>query len=423
VVNKDILLNVTVPTDKEITTAEATTLKKAFEEIIVSDSRCKGIALFLRNIDIFWSHKIDTACAGHGFIFFNPDFYNKIPKETRITVMVHEVWHLILKHISRGEGFNPVYYNIAADHVINLILEKEGFTFHGVEPYKDKQYTNMSTEQIYEKIYEKNKKQNKKPKKCLKDLSNYISKEKIESLIKDVIKTKDKGVDIDVKFDEQKKKANLSVDHHLKSIGSSSKIFSNTLCIENKRIVIKDAKYEDIFSKYLTDPLSGGKRTFVRPNRRQHGITKNNLIMPGKLKRKGKKNRLKHLVYALDVSGSLTNIQKQQSHNAVKNIKDILNPFKLTVLFFNTRIVFEKTFTDTDNYGDITIFSGGGTCLIDVYKRTKQLKPEALVIFTDLCLKVPAKPAWDTIWFITDKNHCNIPNNIYGDLYYMPKIK
>ncbi len=91
----------------------------------------------------------------------------------------------------------------------------------------------------------------------------------------------------------------------------------------------------------------------------------------------------------------------------------------MTVLFFDTRIKLEKTFTDKENYGDIKVQAGGGTDLRDVYKRTAELNSDALVIFTDLCVKIPPKPDWECIWLVPD-SHFSVPSNIYGDVYLIP---
>ena len=123
-------------------------------EEMIQDPRLVGYAQFIRTIKIMWSDAIQTACAGHGFIFFNKPFFYSIPPETRITVMVHEIKHLALDHLNRSKGMNHNVFNIAADHVINIDTQDEGFTFEGTEPYLDEKYRGMSMERVYGIIYE-----------------------------------------------------------------------------------------------------------------------------------------------------------------------------------------------------------------------------------------------------------------------------
>ena len=390
---------------------EATELRPLVEEIITTDNRFAGFAGYISNVYFYWSTSIPTACAGHGFIFFNPNFWEELPEETRKTVIAHEIWHLILRHLERGKNCDPDIHNQAADHVINLNLEADGFTFKGTEPLKDSKYGGKSTETVYNIIYEEHKKNGFKKNKP----GNFPSSEKIEDMVKDAISKQNNGNTLDKQID----KNNKDVDKASKNIGSTSGNKAILLKIENKPIMVIGSSYHEIFEDYLTDPLSGGKRTFMRPNRRQVAMRTNSLRLPGRYPKRGHINRLTHLVYALDVSGSITHKQAQQFHNSVKTIKELLNPSKLTVMFFDTEVKLIKEFTDKEPYIDIKVRAGGGTSLTGVYQKVKKINPEALVIFTDLQVTIPSKPSWNTIWLVPSKNN-RVPKNIYGDVYLIP---
>lgn len=397
-----------------IPTWEASNLKPLVEDIFKKDPRFVGLSRFIVNVRIFWSFEIPTACAGHGFIFFNPNWWDELPDETRRTVLVHEVYHLILKHLQRGEGLDPNTYNIACDHVINLSIEKDGFTFDGWNAYKDPTHIGKSSEQIYNEIWEERKK-NPPPS------HTGPSKAQIEQLIKDVLGQDAAAGGKSKTLQQQKDEAEANVDEAQKSVGSSPGNNNIKLDMTKNKVQIQRATYAKIFEDYLTDPLSGGKRTFMRPSRRSHGQP-TKLLTPGRFPKRGHKNRLTHLVYALDVSGSITRQQAQQFHDSVRTIKDLLNPEKLTVLLFDTRIVFEKTFTDKEKYGNISVQAGGGTDLNDVYKRMRVLGAEAMVCFTDLCVTIPPQPDWESIWIVPNMG-CHVPAGLYGDVYLIPPIK
>lgn len=392
----------------------ATTLKSEVIKALETDTRFIGLAKYMEGLVFWWTREIDTACAGHGFIFFNPEFYESLPKETRKTIIAHEVWHLILKHLERSEGYEPNYYNQAADHVINLMLEEEGFDFKGTDPCKDAAYIGMSTEEIYRKIYIEPKPEDR-PK---VQPSQNVNPAKIKELIEAALDDQKSNNQTDNETIEDQKKKN---DNNIAKEKRAGKLKGNQsirLDMQNLKVIIKSKTYQEIFQKYLIDPLGGGRRSFMRPNRRQQGLSKK-LVLPGRLARKGEKNRLTHLVYALDVSGSISHKQAQQFHNSVRTIKELLHPKKLTVLFFDTRIVLEKTFQDTEKYETITVKAGGGTSLNPVYKRVAEINPEALVIFTDLCVDIPPKPSWDTIWLVPF--NVRSKPDLYGDLYLIPE--
>ena len=384
---------------------EAKKLKDIVDEYVDTDPRFLGLSRYIVNVRFFWSTLISTACAGHGFIFFNPDFYESIPEGTRKTVVAHEVWHLILKHLERGEGLDPVTDNIAGDHVINIGLQDDGFTFEGTNPCLDVKYRGQSKEQIYNAIWAERKKNPQKPG------EGYVSRDTILDHVQTVLDADAQGKTLE----QQKEENDKAIDNAAPGMtaGHQDRILQNS----NTKTVIVGASYKDIFQPYLVDPLSGGNRTFMRPNRRTHGLHKTTgLMLPGRLPRRGHINRLTHLVYALDVSGSISAKMAQQFQDSVRTIKELLNPAKLTVMLFDTRVVYQKTFTDKEKYTKIAVKAGGGTDLKDVYKKTEELNPEALVIFTDLCVGIPPEPKWDTIWLVPYQG-VHIPPNLYGEVY------
>lgn len=390
---------------------EAQELRDIVMDCIQNDPRFKNYAKFLANVRFFWSKIPKTACAGIGFIFFNPDFYATLPPATRVTVIAHEMWHLILKHLQRHrEDDDPYFKNIAEDHVINLGLEKEGFTFEGSTPCKDPKYLGMSSTQIYNQIWEM--KPTDRPD---VDPSAQMTPDQIMDLIKDTVAAMDPADQASV--EELTEEADKEAEEAQQSCGAGAGNAGITLEISGYIIPIIGASYKDVFKDFLIDPLSGGKRTFMRPNRRSHGST-SGLMLPGRYPRRGREHRLTHLIYALDVSGSITKAQANQFHNSVRTIKKLLNPEKLTVIFFDDGIRLERTFTDKEPYGNINVVAGGGTSLFPVYKRVMDIMPEALVIFTDMCLTVPAEPPWHTIWLVP--NMLYAPPNLYGDIYLIP---
>ena len=397
------------------------TFRVIVQEMILQDKRFAGMARYVTNIEFFWSSAIETACAGAGFIFFNPDFWAKLVPEQQKTIVAHEIWHLILNHLERGEGKDPDSYNIAGDHVINLTLQEDGFPIHensdfgGIKPCCDPAYRGMSTEQIYAKIHE----ERKKDPRSHKPVEGTPSGDQIEDLIKEALagsgdsiqenKEKDKAIRDQI---AQKAMANPP--------GNGSGTEDRMLKSECKKVFIKKASYEEIFEPWLIDPLSGGKRTYIRPSRRQAA---GGLRLKGKFPKRGRKNRLTHLVYALDVSGSITSYQANQFLCSAKTLKEKLNPKLMTIILWDTSIKFEKVFREDETLDNIHVQAGGGTCLKPVYQRVKQINPEALVIFTDLCVDIPPKPSWETIWFVPDNNiyDAYLQQVKYGDVYLVPE--
>lgn len=405
---------------KKVTRArsgEAQELRDLVAEIIRTDPRFKDHAQFLANVRFFWSLRTKTACAGIGFIFFNPDFYKSLPEATRVTIIAHEMWHLILKHLQRHKpDDDPYFKNIAEDHVININLKEQGFTFEGSDPCLDMKHKGKSSRQIYNEIWEARPEDRPDV-----DPTMQMTPQQIYDLIDETIRSMPE--EDQMTQEELEQEANEQADEAQKNgCGRGAGQEGILLEITNYLVPITGASYKDIFADYMIDPLSGGKRTFSRPNRRQVGNRNSGAaILPGRYPRRGKENRLTHLVYALDVSGSITKAQAKMFNQSVATIKKLLNPSMLTVLFFDNGIRLEKTFTDKQPYGDIHVNAGGGTNLAPVYKRVEALNPEALVIFTDLQVHIPPQPKWHTIWFVP--NALFAPPDLYGDLYLVPEAQ
>lgn len=403
------------------------TFRTIVQSMILEDKLFTGMAGYVTGIKFYWSHSIKTACAGHGFIFFNPDFFDRLTYEQQKTVVAHEIWHLICKHLQRGEGKDPDDYNEAGDHVINLGLQDDGFEinegddFGGVQLCCDPKYRGMSTEQVYTAIREEKERDPNRP--TPQAAQGQPSKDQIEEMIKAALKQEADNTTLQ----EQKEKDENKQKHEkLHDPSGQAEYGSGT----DGRLIdvlanipeIKEQPYSKIFEKYLTDPLSGGKRSYSWPSRRP---STNGMRLKGKLPHRGNKNRLKHLLYGLDVSGSIQKWEADAFLTSARILKEKLNPTAMTLILWDTRIVLEKTYGEHDPIEKIQINAGGGTSLHCVYQRARELNPDAVVIFTDLHVTIPPEPEWDTIWFVSSKtiDAHTLSKVKYGDIYLLPEVK
>lgn len=63
-----------------------------------------------------------------GNLYYNPDFVNKLNDDEMCGVLIHEIMHEVLLHLTRGEKFNRQIGNISADICCNEILKDNNFT-------------------------------------------------------------------------------------------------------------------------------------------------------------------------------------------------------------------------------------------------------------------------------------------------------
>jgi predicted metal-dependent peptidase len=92
--------------------------------------------------------QMPTAATDGRAIYYNPEFIDSLSLEETIFILAHEVLHVVLAHHLRRGTRNHKAWNAAADYVINLILEKAGFTIAD-NVLHDPRFEGWSTEQVY----------------------------------------------------------------------------------------------------------------------------------------------------------------------------------------------------------------------------------------------------------------------------------
>jgi predicted metal-dependent peptidase len=113
---------------------------------------------------------VDTCATDGQHLYVNPDFFNKLTEGEKVMVLAHEVLHCALGHVwlERRGTRDAQKWNMAADYVINLILEQEvhrianepkniyGQKGVQMEMAKDclldHKYKDMSAEEVYDTL-------------------------------------------------------------------------------------------------------------------------------------------------------------------------------------------------------------------------------------------------------------------------------
>jgi predicted metal-dependent peptidase len=107
---------------------------------------------------IFEYDGIPTLATNGVSMWVNPAFWAQLSRNQKVTAMAHEIGHKMLLHTARVGSRDMRIWNIAGDHVINLMLTESGFeplhkmTIDG-RPWMwfcDKKFTGMTTEAVYE---------------------------------------------------------------------------------------------------------------------------------------------------------------------------------------------------------------------------------------------------------------------------------
>jgi predicted metal-dependent peptidase len=102
------------------------------------------------------SYGEQTLAADGRRIAYNPEFVLQQTVAHLRTIVAHETMHCALGHMFRRQNREPLRWNLAADHSVNLILKAAGFDMPEMA-YCDQKFTGMAAEAIYPHIKEQPK--------------------------------------------------------------------------------------------------------------------------------------------------------------------------------------------------------------------------------------------------------------------------
>jgi len=104
------------------------------------------------------SSSIPTAATDGKNILVNKVFFNSLKSSEQNAVMLHEVLHLALLHVMRMKSRFPDLWNIAADIVVNDLIDRNTSFKLPKGAIKDKSFKNKSVEYVYEQLLKNPKK-------------------------------------------------------------------------------------------------------------------------------------------------------------------------------------------------------------------------------------------------------------------------
>lgn len=356
-------------------------LDKTKSEVFIGNNAA-FLGSLMGNLNFIWDDETATASIGNNELRWNPKWFESLIKETRRTVLIHELWHPALLHMLRRGHRDPKIWNYACDIYINNKLEDEGYSFVGVEwAWKDQQYKGMAEEDIYDMLVQGSIQ--------IPSMGSWGDVDTGEGDLDGEMTDVDKHTAINnvVRAVQQAKMSN-----------QAGKIPGHVQEIINRFLTPK-INWKSMLMNFFTD-LIEEDYSWRRPNRRHEDI-----YLPSINKEEG---RLDHLIYFLDVSGSVSSKDILRFNSEVKFIKDTLNPVKLTLVQFDTRITGETVFNEGDSFEELVVTGRGGTSYVPVKRYIEKHNPTAAIIFTDLDCEPMVPPSTHTpiIWVaVNARNH------------------
>ena len=345
---------------------------------LLSEPRARFLTSLLYSLKLEWSDDIPTAGTNGLVLKINPKFFYDLSKEERLFVVLHELWHVAKLHSIRRDSRDFKLWNIACDYHINNLLLKETYTSFKIivmkDCFKDEKYKDLSEEEIYDEL--------------LKEYPNGLpDNEYFGSNLKGDLEELDQ---------EEKSKAIAKVMEATQTAKAMGCDVGSGITTLLSKFIKPSINWKKVLYKYMTALLDKSDYSWRKPNRRY-----SDMYLPSRVESDG---RLTHLLYFLDVSGSITENQIVRFNSEIKHIKESLNPDKLTLVQFDTRIRRVDVFTSTQKFTNIHVVVGGGTSYSDVRDYILKEKPTASVIFTDLCCTPMQEVDSPVIWVTREKD-------------------
>ena len=121
---------------------------------------------------------------------------------------------------------------------------------------------------------------------------------------------------------------------------------------------------------------------------------------------------LGHIVAANDQSGSVSDKEYEVYLGALQDIHENLNPQSIRCLGFTTIVNNDTTINQEDDFNKLKFRANGGTdipCIFDYIER-EGIKPEVLIIFSDMESRIPQQqPPYDVIWISVGNSRFTAP--------------
>tara|TARA_B000000475_G_C15998969_1_gene448125 strand:+ start:146 stop:1321 length:1176 start_codon:yes stop_codon:yes gene_type:complete len=125
--------------------------------IIQVKRECQFFGALMLFAKIYADQSVDTAATDGKKILVNEKFLSSLKSSEQNALLLHEVLHMALLHVTRRGQRDPFIWNIAADIVVNdLILRNTKFKLPD-GAVSNKKYTDKSVEYIYEDLLKDDK--------------------------------------------------------------------------------------------------------------------------------------------------------------------------------------------------------------------------------------------------------------------------
>lgn len=340
--------------------------------------------LLLMQINYSLDECCPTACTDGEKITFGPSFMNQLNDSELDFVLMHEILHVVFKHVHRRDKYaDPFLWNIAADIVVNsnilysnnmnmssIIVNGEE-TMH-LTPLGDEGY-NYTAEEVYQMLIEDIDKHKKK------GGTGKGHDGKGNGLVDDHSKWKYDNVDSYDLEDLRNKWENAVKNAYEVASKSAGNL---PLGIERIMETFRNSQidWRTILNQFVQDELND--YSFSPPDRR---FSDSPFLLPDFNERDAKVSKI---LFMVDTSASITNDNLTAAFTEISGaIYQYNNKLEGWLGFFDAAVYPPKPFADIKDLASIKPKGGGGTDFKIIFnwikKNMKDDLPKNIIILTD----------------------------------------
>jgi predicted metal-dependent peptidase len=310
-----------------------------------------------------------TAATDGRHIFYNVEFFGKLSIKEIEFVIAHEILHNVFDHMGRRESRNAKVFNIACDYNVNgqLVRDKIGSPPPEIKIFHNPEYYGMGSEEIYDKLMEEF--DENALSQLGEMLDEHIDWESDPNGSGRPQYSKDELKKIRDEIREATMAAAQSVGAGNVPAGIARMIKSLTEPKMNWREILRQQIQSTIRNDF----------SFSRPNRKGWHM---NAVLPG-----SNFAETIDICIAIDMSGSITELQARDFLTEIKGIMEEYQDFKIKLWCFDTAVYNEANYDayNIEEFYDYQVKGGGGTefdCNWD-YMKDNDIEPKKFIMFTD----------------------------------------
>lgn len=360
------------PTDPAIDTKARNLLLGARVNLLVNNPFFGHLATRLRlvNADEWCS----TAATDGRYFYYNSRFIMLLRQKEVVFLFGHEVLHIVYDHIGRIGNRNAQIFNIANDYAVNADLKRHriGEFITSVPCLYEAKYDGKISEVIYDDLMKNAKTVN------LEDLINQMIDEHLDSVPGESEEGDNKGPKkmTDAEREELRREIKQSIISAAKSTKASDLPNSIKRLLDDYLDPI--IPWRDLIQTNLTSAIKNDY-SFARPSRRGWHL---DAILPSMTP-----GEEIDVTIALDMSGSITDVQAKTFISEVVGMMDTFDGYKIHIFCFDTSIHATADFNsrDMESIDEYQPIGGGGTDFECIFKYLKdRAEPvDRLIVFTD----------------------------------------